>query len=201
MESTVMQASFADGLDASETLTKASTESTDHHRLDIPVICGVGSLDEGLKMITAGAVALRSLILLGLNKDAPGHNREDCQDIRSAMSTMADIKSAIAAMAGKSEAERKACTDEKGYGIGLLNQTIKLGRFPVPFFADGGFIFPIDAAMARDVGYDGVIASVQLFRAANPEKRMRSMVLATTHYDKPDFLAKITEDHGAVGAI
>ncbi|KAJ1727868.1 Pyridoxal 5'-phosphate synthase subunit snz1 [Coemansia biformis] len=201
MEGIVMQSSYADGIDESETLASASSRHIAYHRMNIPAISGVENLDEALKAITDGAAALRTKCPTAMPMMVLGHSREDTPDIRLVTSVIETIGNSIKDMAAKTAEERVAHAKDKGYGVGLLNQTIQLGRLPVPFFADGGIIFPLDAAMAMDLGYDGVIASVQLFQAANPEKRMRSLVLATMHYDKPEFLAKITEDHGTVGAI
>ncbi|KAJ2712898.1 hypothetical protein H4R19_002521 [Coemansia spiralis] len=102
----------------------------------------------------------------------------------------------IAVVAKMLADERAKHAKEKGYNVGLLNQVAKLGHLPVPLFANAGIAFPLDAAMAMSLGYDGIIASKALFSAVNAEKRMRSLVLATTYYKYPEYLSKIADDHG-----
>jgi len=46
------------------------------------------------------------------------------------------------------------------------------------------------------LGADGVFVGSGIFKSANPEKRARAIVLATTHYDDPEILAEVSEDLG-----
>jgi pyridoxal 5'-phosphate synthase pdxS subunit len=48
----------------------------------------------------------------------------------------------------------------------------------------------------RMLGADGVFVGSGIFKSANPEKRARAIVLACTHYDDPELLAKVSEDLG-----
>ncbi|KAJ1727869.1 hypothetical protein LPJ61_004350 [Coemansia biformis] len=188
MEAKVMESCGVTLIDENEVLAATSTVFIKKHSLDTPCICGVTNLEEALKRLAEGAAMLRSHCV-----------NEDMANINNVVKHYQTIQSDIAELSAKSEEERKTYASEKGVLPHLVSQVARLGRLPVPFIADGGIIMPIDVAMAMDLGYDGVIVSQQLFQAANPEKRMRSLVLAAIHYKDPMRVAAIAEDSGEIG--
>ena len=42
------------------------------------------------------------------------------------------------------------------------------------------------------LGVDGVFVGSGIFKADDPERRAKAIVEATTHYDNPDILAKVS---------
>ncbi len=67
---------------------------------------------------------------------------------------------------------------------------------PVVNFAAGGVATPADAALMMQLGSDGVFVGSGIFKSADPEKRARAIVLATTYYNDPVKLAEVSGDLG-----
>jgi len=80
--------------------------------------------------------------------------------------------------------------------VELLTQTVNLGRLPVVNFAAGGLATPADVSLLMQLGVDGVFVGSGIFKSSHPDKRARSMVMATTHYNDPKILAEVSEDLG-----
>jgi pyridoxal 5'-phosphate synthase pdxS subunit len=78
----------------------------------------------------------------------------------------------------------------------LVKETKELGRMPVVNFAAGGIATPADAALMMQLGVDGVFVGSGIFKSADPAPRAKAIVEATTHYNDPHILAKISENLG-----
>jgi pyridoxal 5'-phosphate synthase pdxS subunit len=65
----------------------------------------------------------------------------------------------------------------------LVAQVAGTGKLPVPNFAAGGVATPADAALLRALGAEAVFVGSGIFKSADPAKRARAIVLATTHYE------------------
>ena len=63
-------------------------------------------------------------------------------------------------------------------------------------FAAGGIANPADAALMMQLGCDGVFVGSGIFKSSDPAKRARAIVEATTHYNNPDVLARVSEGLG-----
>jgi pyridoxal 5'-phosphate synthase pdxS subunit len=85
---------------------------------------------------------------------------------------------------------------EIGAPYELVKETKDLGRMPVVNFAAGGLATPADAAMMMQLGVDGVFVGSGIFKSGNPAQRAKAIVEATTHYNNPEILAKISENLG-----
>jgi len=46
------------------------------------------------------------------------------------------------------------------------------------------------------LGTQGVFVGSGIFKSENPEKRAKAIVEATTHFDNPDIIAKVSEGLG-----
>ncbi|MCB0901938.1 MAG: pyridoxal 5'-phosphate synthase lyase subunit PdxS, partial [Actinobacteria bacterium] len=66
----------------------------------------------------------------------------------------------------------------------------------VVMFTAGGIATPADAAMMMQLGADGVFVGSGIFKSGNPAERAAAIVQATTHYDDPDILAKVSRGLG-----
>merc|ERR1719313_2474499 len=85
---------------------------------------------------------------------------------------------------------------EIGAPLNLLQQVKQDGRLPVVNFAAGGVATPADAALAMQLGVDGVFVGSGIFKSTEPEKRARAIVKATTHFKDPKVLAEVSENIG-----
>ncbi|KAJ2781290.1 hypothetical protein H4R18_002968 [Coemansia javaensis] len=126
---------------------------------------------------------------------------EDTPSIMTAATIMKRIKSEIAKVSKLKPDDKKLLSKALAIKEETIDMVIEKKGIPVPFFASGGIVHPMDAAQLISKGYSGVIVSTQLFQAKNPEKRLRSVVLATANPQNTDLLAKLTEDHGVNGSI
>jgi pyridoxal 5'-phosphate synthase pdxS subunit len=80
--------------------------------------------------------------------------------------------------------------------VELVQQVKRLGRLPVVNFAAGGIATPADAALAMQLGVDGVFVGSGVFKSTNPAKRAKAIVAATTHFTDPKILAKVSANLG-----
>ena len=78
----------------------------------------------------------------------------------------------------------------------LVKETKELGRMPVVNFAAGGIATPADTALMMQLGVDGVFVGSGIFKSGDPARRARAIVEATTHYNNPEILAKVSENLG-----
>merc|ERR1712203_890545 len=85
---------------------------------------------------------------------------------------------------------------ELGAPLDLLQQTKRDGKLPVVNFAAGGVATPADAALAMQLGVDGVFVGSGIFKSEQPEKRARAIVKAVTHFNDAKVLAEVSEDLG-----
>ena len=63
-------------------------------------------------------------------------------------------------------------------------------------FAAGGVATPADAALMMQLGMDGVFVGSGIFKSENPEPRAKAIVEATTNYNNPEILAKVSRGLG-----
>ncbi|KAJ2775114.1 Pyridoxal 5'-phosphate synthase subunit snz1, partial [Coemansia nantahalensis] len=180
MEAKVMEACGVALIDEDEQLTGKSGVFIKKYEHGAPFICGISNLEEALKRIAEGAAMLRNMHGGSGSNTFTGHYQT--------------IQDEIKALAAKTDDERKEYATKNNVPLGLVNQVVQLKRLPVPFFADADIVLPVDVAMAMDIGYDGVIVSAGAFTVANPERRMRSLVMAAIHYKNPRRIAAISED-------
>jgi len=80
--------------------------------------------------------------------------------------------------------------------LSLVQQVKKDGRLPVVNFAAGGVATPADAALAMQLGVDGVFVGSGILKSSEPEKRARAIVKAVTHFNDPKMLAQVSENIG-----
>jgi pyridoxal 5'-phosphate synthase pdxS subunit len=70
------------------------------------------------------------------------------------------------------------------------------GKLPLVNFAAGGLATPADAALMMQLGVDGVFVGSGIFKSEDPAPRARAIVEATTHFQDPDVLAKVSRGLG-----
>ena len=78
----------------------------------------------------------------------------------------------------------------------LVKQVAETGELPVVLFVAGGVATPADAALVRQLGADGVFVGSGIFKSGNPAARAKAIVEATTHFDNPAEIARVSRGLG-----
>ena len=184
-EAQVLQAIGVDFIDESEVLTPADERyHVDKWQFKVPFVCGCRELGEALRRIAEGAAMIRTK-----GEAGSGNIVEAVRHMRMVMSAMREITTL-----GKEELVIKA--KEMGVPVELVEYVKKKGKLPVPNFAAGGVATPADASLMMQLGAESVFVGSGIFKSEDPEARAKSIVMATTHYDDPDAVAKASEGLG-----
>ena len=184
-EAQILQHLGVDYADESEVLTPADNNfHINKWDFNMPFVCGATDLGEALRRIGEGAAMIRT-------KGEAGTG-DVVQAVYHARTVNTQLKKVL--MLDKEE----LMTEAKNLGAPyeLLLEIKKLGRLPVVNFAAGGIATPADAALMMQIGVDGVFVGSGIFKSGDAEKRAKAIVQATTHYENPDILAKVSEDLG-----
>ena len=78
----------------------------------------------------------------------------------------------------------------------LVREVADAGKLPVVLFTAGGIATPADAAMMMQLGAEGVFVGSGIFKSGDPAQRAAAIVKATTFYDDPDVIAKVSRGLG-----
>ena len=185
VEAQVLEALGIDYIDESEVLTPADESfHIDKHAFRIPFVCGARNLGEALRRIGEGAAMIRT-------KGEAGTG-----NVIEAVRHMRTIQSEIRRLSTLPEEERMTAAKELAAPYELVAAVAESGKLPVVNFAAGGIATPADAALMMQLGSEGVFVGSGIFKSANPEKRARAIVKATTYYNKPEIVAEVSEDLG-----
>lgn len=186
VEAQILQALGVDFVDESEVLTPADeAHHIDKFAFTVPFVCGATNLGEALRRISEGAAMIRSK-----GEAGTGNVVEAVRHLRS---IIGDIKKITTA----DSAELFHWAKSLQAPIGLVQEVARTGRLPVPLFCAGGLATPADAALAMQLGAEAVFVGSGIFKSDNPAPRAKAIVEATTHFDNPDLLAKISRGLGA----
>lgn len=185
IEARVLEAMEVDFIDESEVLTPADNKyHIDKWSFKVPFVCGCRNLGEALRRISEGAAMIRT-------KGEAGTG-----DVSQAVKHLREITSVMKALTVMSPEEHYGLAKEYQVSIDLVRVVAEKGKLPVPNFAAGGIATPADAALCMHLGAEAVFVGSGIFKSANPEKRARAIVNATTHYQ--DY-AIIAENSHALG--
>ena len=185
VEAQILQAIGIDYVDESEVLTPADEQNHIYKKaFKIPFVCGARNLGEALRRIGEGASMIRTKGEAGTGNvvEAVRHFRTMQQDMRRVQSA--------------NKAELMHIAKEFGAPYDLIEYVHAHGHLPVVNFAAGGIATPADAALMMQLGVDGVFVGSGIFKSGNPAKRAKAIVEATTFYNDPEKLAKISENLG-----
>jgi pyridoxal 5'-phosphate synthase pdxS subunit len=186
VEAQILEALGIDYIDESEVLTPA--DEVHHiwkHDFKVPFVCGCRDLGEALRRISEGAAMIRT-------KGEAGTG-----DIVEAVRHMRSVQADIRRVQNMPKDELPAFAKALGAPLDLLQQVKELGRLPVVNFAAGGVATPADAALMMQLGADGVFVGSGIFKSEDPAKRAKAVVEATTHYNDPEILARVSKGLGA----
>ena len=184
-EAQILQALEIDYIDESEVLTPADMEHhVDKWRFTVPFVCGATNLGEALRRISEGAAMIRT-------KGEAGTG-----DIVNAVTHMRSVFGHIRKL--KTLAEEELYTEAKNLQAPqeLVRWVAENGRLPVVTFTAGGIATPADAALCMQLGADGVFVGSGIFKSGDPERRAKAIVEATTHFNDPEILARVSAGLG-----
>jgi pyridoxal 5'-phosphate synthase pdxS subunit len=185
VEAQLLQAIGVDYVDESEVLTPADeSHHIDKWAFTVPFVCGATNLGEALRRLAEGAAMIRSKGEAGTGNvvEATRHMRQIRAEIRR-LGTLADEELFAAAK------DLRAPYD-------LVREVATTGKLPVVLFTAGGIATPADAAMMMQLGAEGVFVGSGIFKSGDPVKRATAIVQATTFYDDPDVIAKVSRGLG-----
>jgi pyridoxal 5'-phosphate synthase pdxS subunit len=185
VEAQILQSLGVDYIDESEVLTPADEE---HHvnkwDFTVPFVCGARDLGEALRRISEGAAMIRT-------KGEAGTG-----NVVEAVRHMRKITGQIRKLAGLRDDELAASAKEIGAPFELVRQVAATGSLPVVNFSAGGLATPADAALMMQLGADGNFVGSGIFKSEDPASRARAIVEATTYFNDPDMLAKVSRGLG-----
>jgi pyridoxal 5'-phosphate synthase pdxS subunit len=185
-EAQVLEALEVDYIDESEVLTPADEEHhIDKWQFKVPFVCGARDLGEALRRIAEGAAMIRS-------KGEAGTG-----NIVEAVRHMRAITSGIRRLTTLSPEERYAEAKRLGAPLDLVEEVAATGRLPVVLFCAGGIATPADAALMMQLGAEGIFVGSGIFKSEDPARRARAIVEATTHYNDPHIVAKVSRGLGS----
>ena len=185
-EAQVLEALEIDYIDESEVLTPADERNhIDKWDFAVPFVCGATNLGEALRRIGEGAAMIRS-------KGEAGTG-----DVAEAVRHMRAIRGEIRRLGTLDDSELPAAAKELGAPLDLVRAVAREGGLPVVLFCAGGIASPADAALMMQLGAEGIFVGSGIFKSADPERRARAIVEATTHFADPLRVARASEGLGA----
>jgi pyridoxal 5'-phosphate synthase pdxS subunit len=185
VEAQILEALEVDYIDESEVLTPADEEHhIDKWNFRVPFVCGCRNLGEALRRINEGAAMIRT-------KGEAGTG-----DIVNAVKHMRAVFGGIRRLQSLAEEELYSEAKELRAPHELTKWVAEHGRLPVVTFTAGGIATPADAALCMQLGADGVFVGSGIFKSEEPSVRAKAIVDATTHYNDPEILARVSAGLG-----
>lgn len=185
VEAQILESIGIDYIDESEVLTQAdNVYHIDKNKFKAPFVCGARDLGEALRRIAEGASMIRT-------KGEAGTG-----DVVQAVTHMREISRQIAEIAAHREEELFNDAKELGVPYDLVKYVHDNKKLPVVNFSAGGVATPADAALMRQLGAQGVFVGSGIFKSGDPARRAKAIVEAVAHYDKPEVIARVSEDLG-----
>ena len=185
-EALVLQSLGVDYIDESEVLTPADD---DHHvdkwAFTTPFVCGARNLGEALRRIGEGAAMIRT-------KGEAGTG-----NVVEAVRHMRTVTNEIRAISSMDEAQLMSAARDMGAPYDLVREVAETGALPVVNFAAGGIATPADAALMMGLGVDGVFVGSGIFKSKDPKGYAHAIVEATTFWNEPEVVAKVSRGLGA----
>jgi pyridoxal 5'-phosphate synthase pdxS subunit len=184
-EAQMLQALGVDYVDESEVLTPADEHyHVDKFAFEVPFVCGCRNLGEALRRIGEGAAMIRTKGEAGSGNivEAVRHMRTVTDELRRLPTLRREQLMTVAKDLGAP------------YEIVLL--VAESGQLPVPNFAAGGIATPADASLMMQLGAEAVFVGSGIFKSGDPAIRAKAIVEATTHYEDPEVLIRVSENLG-----
>ena len=186
VEAQILEALGVDYIDESEVLTPADEANhIDKNAFKVPFVCGCRDLGEALRRISEGAAMVRTK-----GEAGTGNIVEAVRHIRT-------VNAELRRLSSMREDELFVAAKELRAPIELVREVARAGALPVVNFVAGGIATPADAALAMQLGADGVFVGSGIFKSEEPARMANAIVQATTHFDNPKILAEVSKGLGA----
>jgi pyridoxal 5'-phosphate synthase pdxS subunit len=187
VEAQVLEAMGVDYIDESEVLTPADEKYHVYkHDFKVPFVCGARDLGEALRRINEGAAMIRSK-----GEAGTGNIVEAVRHIRAITEAIKELHQ----IAGDG-ALLEAKAQEYRVPVELVRQVAEDGKLPVVLFCAGGIATPADAALMMQLGSEGNFVGSGIFKSADPARRAKAIVEATTHFRDPKLIAEVSRGLG-----
>lgn len=184
-EALILQSLGVDYIDESEVLTPADEEHhVDKWAFTTPFVCGARNLGEALRRIGEGAAMIRT-------KGEAGTG-----NVVEAVRHMRTVTNEIRAVASMDDAQLMSAARDMGAPYELVREIAGTGKLGVVNFAAGGIATPADAALMMGLGVDGVFVGSGIFKSSDPEGYANAIVEATTFWNEPEVVAKVSRGLG-----
>jgi len=184
-EAQILEAIGVDFIDESEVLSVADDQlHIDKLKFKVPFVCGARNLSEALRRINEGASMIRTK-----GEAGTGNIVEAVRHLRA-------INSGLNSLIKMNKKQLNYFSKKENVPIALLKEVKKIKRLPVVNFSAGGIATPADASLVMQLGAEGIFVGSGIFKSANPFKRAKAIVQATTHYNDAKILAKCSEGLG-----
>ncbi len=196
VEAQILEAIGVDFIDESEVLTPADESyHINKQNFKVPFVCGCTNIGEALRRIGEGAAMIRTK-----GEAGTGNVVEAVRHARSVLGEMKKLQI-------MGEEELMTYAKNNGAPYDLVRYVHENGKFPVPNFAAGGVATPADAALMMQLGVDGVFVGSGIFKSGGSSSsdserraawsaRAKAIVEATTHFNNPEILAKVSRNLG-----
>jgi pyridoxal 5'-phosphate synthase pdxS subunit len=185
VEAQVLEALGVDYIDESEVLTPADeVNHIDKHAFKVPFVCGCRDLGEALRRINEGAAMIRTK-----GEAGTGNIVEAVRHIRA-------VTDGLRRLQAMREDELFVAAKELQAPYDLVREVAATGRLPVVDFVAGGIATPSDAALAMQLGAEGVFVGSGIFKSQDPARTANAIVQATTHFDDPKIIAEVSKGLG-----
>ena len=173
------------GAEAREVRTPADEHfHVDKFAFKVPFVCGCRDLGEALRRIGEGAAMIRT-------KGEAGSG-----NIVEAVRHMRAVVSGIRRLTMLGDEEMMTEAKNLGAPYELVKWVAENGKLPVVTFTAGGIATPADAALCMQLGADGVFVGSGIFKSDEPSPRAKAIVEATTHFQDPEILARVSSGLG-----
>ncbi len=185
VEAEILQAIGVDCIDESEVLTPADEHfHVNKHLFSVPFVCGARNLGEALRRIGEGAAMMRTK-----GEAGSGNVVEAVRHMRAIMDGIRRLQMLP---------EEEWMTEAKNLGAPyeLVAEVARTGKLPVVNFSVGGIATPADAALMMRLGAEGIFVGSGIFKSGDPMKRAKAIVRATTHFEDPAIIAKVSRNIG-----
>jgi pyridoxal 5'-phosphate synthase pdxS subunit len=184
VEAQVLESLGVDYIDESEVLTPVDENHIDKRNFTVPFVCGAKDLGEALRRIGEGAAMIRT-------KGEPGTG-----NVVEAVRHMRMMNAQIRRLTTLDDNELMGAAKELRAPYDLVREVAGTGKLPVVNFAAGGIATPSDAALMMQLGCDGVFVGSGIFKSGDPSVRARAIVEATTFFEDPEKVAKVSRNLG-----
>ena len=117
-------------------------------------------------------------------------------NVVEAVRHMRTVTNEMRALTTMDQAQLMSAARDHGAPYDLVREIASTGKLPVVNFAAGGIASPADAALMMALGVDGVFVGSGIFKSSNPEAYARAIVEATTFWNEPEVVTKVSRGLG-----